>query len=280
MPRQSVFARIANRRTERELATRVERAFRPDPAAIARVRAQLFAQVPSPAPVTAASAPRSARRVGFLAWRAMPVAIMLAIAVVGGLAVAGLRSGAIRSPFATGPGSPVTPSAAAAGYAVDLNRSDSSLQSILTAARTGDSAGLAAVLVTYQADLAGVEADLRSPGIDLVAAASRLRSEASDLASIANVVPAQNAKLFGQVTSDLNRIIASLPGNGGHPGPTQPPASTHQPGLNAKGNGNANANGNGNANGNANGNGKANGKANGNGNGNTNANANGHAKPH
>jgi hypothetical protein len=267
---RDAFDRLYQRRTEREFTRRVERAFQADAGAIARVRAQLLAQVPVTLPAIAPVAARvDVRRRASIAAASFAA---LAIAVLGGLAVAGALKG---------PNVPSAPPVAIAS--ADIDRSAAYLQDVIATARTGDQGALGAVLTTYQANLVSVEADVQLPGADLVGAARSLRSQALALAAISGSVSASNLALFQAVMAHLDQIIASLPdpSKSGHPGPADHPGSTDHPGptdhpganghpsppdqpqpthkplpsqANGKGNGNANGNGN------AGGNGKANGQ--------------------
>jgi len=286
LPGFSLIDRIANRRTERTLVQHVDRAFEADPEVLDRVRSAILAQVPGatavqPGPV---ARPRRANQ----SWHVSPALVVVALALAGGLAVVALRPGS-SGPVA---GVAVPSASSNAGETADLDQSDGSVQLVIAAARAGDATALRAVLLSYQASLASIRADLRLPGVDAGTVGSRLRAQATALASVAGSVTAANAALFGQVTTELNAIVASLPviatpsPSGpakAHPTPSPAPAGSHQPGSsNAGGNGNGNAGGNGNGNAGGNGNGNAGGNGNGNagGNGNGNAGGNGNGKGH
>jgi uncharacterized membrane protein YgcG len=275
----SILEMPANRRAEREFAKRVDAAFQPDQAAIARVRAAILAQVPRPVPAPQHAPARWSG--SFPAWRAVALAVLLVVAVAGGFAVANLRSAPADGSIAgvASPSASAAPSAAVAP--VDLGQSQASLANVLTTAKSGDAAALKMVLVTYQADLDADAAKLHRAGANTSTARAQLVAEAKGLASIAPSVTAANAGLFRAVSSDLAGLIASLPvsgrpdpakpGNNGHPthAPAPTPTPTKHPG---KGNGSGDAGGNGSGTGNGNGN------AGGNGNGNAGGSGKGHNK--
>jgi uncharacterized membrane protein YgcG len=293
-----IFELRPNHRAEREFAQQVESVFRPDDAAIARVRASILAQAPARSVTTARPSPRAGR----FTWRLAALAAVLVVALASGFAL--IRSVPAGSSQAVAPGGSATASSQAATSATaDLDQADTSLRLVLTAFRTSDAAGLKVVLVAYQARLAAIAIDVRRPGADVAAARTRLVSQASSLAAVGSAVAPANASLFKQVNADLAGIIASLPSKGtsapANPGashkpaptptptPTKKPVSTAAPGngktngnANAGGNGNGNAGGNGNGNAGGNGNGNAGGNGKGNGNGNAGGNGKGNSKNH
>ncbi|MBF6605459.1 MAG: hypothetical protein IVW53_07755 [Chloroflexi bacterium] len=188
----------------------------------------------------------------------MPVVVAFAMVIIVGLVATGVRPGEpspASSLAAGGLGSPVA--ATAASITAYLDRSAADLQSVTTTARSGDPSALAAVLMRYGTDLAALEAELHMPGADLVTAGILLRSQAFELSTMASVIPAANENLFRQLTSDLDRLIASLangkppaspPGNGkpadaGNGKPTASPPGNGKPTASPPGNGNAAANG-------------------------------------
>jgi len=287
-PARPIFDPRPNHGAEREFARRVESTFRPDEAAIARVRASILAEAPAPS-VTAG---RPSRGVGSFAWRFAPFGMVLVMAIAGGFAI--LRALPAGSSQASAAGESATASLPSIGGSpTDLDQANASLQLVLDAVRAGDATSLRIVLVAYQARLAAIALDVRQPGTDLDAARARLLSQASALSGVAAAVTPDNAGLFDQVSADLAGIIASLPAKatppaahpgaghspaGSNPVTTTKPGSSSAPGKSsAGGNGNPNSNAGGNGNGNAGGNGNPNSNAGGNGNGNAGGNGNGNA---
>ena len=283
----SIFEMPANRRTEREFAERVDSAFQPDQAAIARVRATILAQVPQPATVQREVRVRWSG--GFLTWRTTALALLLVVAVVTGFAIANLRSAPAGGSIAgvTGPSASAS-AATVTAEPVDLDQTQASLANVLTTAKSGSASALKTVLVAYETDLNAVATELRKPGANVGAARVQLLAQAKGLASIAPSVTPANAAIFREVSGDLDGLIASLPvagtpdpgkpANNGHPAATPTPTPTHAPAPTptpTKHPGKGNGNGNGNAGGNGNGNGNAGGNGNGNGNGNAGGNGNG-----
>jgi hypothetical protein len=255
--RRSALDLLADMRAQRLFATRIERAFRPDLTAIARVRSTVLAPgsalAPVPTPVPAeAEAPR-ARRTMVRARRALPVAVALTVVVGVGLATGFARPAEPRFAIRlTTDGGMVPPIGVAGRSTADLDRSAARLGEAMAAVRRGDPAGVAIVLAAYRADLSQVDADLHRPGADLVVAALRLRSQAHDLATMAGAMPPESEPLFRQVSADLDRMIAALPGGTGDPGtsngpaPAGPPAPASDPSPGGNGNGNPGGSGNGN----------------------------------
>jgi hypothetical protein len=296
----SIFDIRGNRRAEQEFALRVECAFAPSDATIARVRASILAQLPGPNVITEPS--RTTRSARAFTLRLAPLALVLVVALASGFAI--LRALPADSSLTPASGVSATSSVPSTASApADLDRADASLQLVLATIRASDATGLKAILVAYQTRLAVLAIDLRQPGTDVAAARDRLQSQASSLSEIASAVAPVDAILFNQVRADLAGLIAALPvkatSTPGHPSaghspaaptaaPTPKPGSSNAPGngnandgkgnSNAGGNGNGNAGGNGKGNGNAGGNGNGNAGGNGKGNGNAGGNAGGNGK--
>ncbi|MGH2465707.1 MAG: hypothetical protein ACRDGI_09635, partial [Candidatus Limnocylindrales bacterium] len=196
-PAGSFFDMRTNRRDERDFAREVDAAFAPDPAAIARVRAAVLAQAPNLIKVE----PRHATRwsAGPLAWRTAALAIVLLVAVAGGFAIVNLRTAPAGGSIAgattpsTAGSSAIASTSIANEAPADIDRSQASLASVVTTAKSGNAAALAVVLVTYEPNLTAIAVDLRRPGADLSAARARLVTQAADLASIASSVTGPNA---------------------------------------------------------------------------------------
>jgi hypothetical protein len=223
--RRSAFDLLGDLRAQRLFAARVDRAFRPDSTAIARVRATVLARVPA-----GARAPRARTHWPTIRLRpAVPVAFALAIALGVGLAtVVGVASGPRSAPRLIG---------AANRSTADLDRSEARLGDALMAVRSGDTAALAMVLATYRVDLSQVAEDLQRPGADLGATANRLRSQAHALAMMASAMPVEAEAIFQGVSADLDRMIAGLPDASGGGIPTVAPSNPEShPGPGANGN--------------------------------------------
>ena len=212
----SIAARVAARRDERGFAERVDRAFEADPAAIGRVRAQLLGQDQVPArPV---SMPR--RATPGLLRRGLPVAAAFAVIVAAGFL-------AFNGPGGLSPAG--SPSNQAALLTVDLARSATRLHDATTAVGTGDTTTIEAALTAYRAGLRDLEADLQRPGADLVEAGTDLRTQSVELSAMASQMPVEQVVLYSNVRVELDRLIASLPGD--HPGNTdaERPPGQHRP---------------------------------------------------
>jgi hypothetical protein len=120
-------ARIVRRRAEREFGARVERTFKPDPAAIGRIRAQLFVDAPLP---SAPIAPPRRAMPGLLR-RGLPLAAAFVLVVAAGLM-------AFNGSGGTAPtGSPAN---TAALVTADLARSAAQLHDATAAVGIGDRA--------------------------------------------------------------------------------------------------------------------------------------------
>lgn len=263
-PSPTVFERLAGRQAEQAFAKRVDRTFRADAAAIARVRAAVLDHAGALASGISVPYRGAVVRAGRRHGRTQTVARALLVAGLGGLLVVGVGSGRLTVRDMSTRGAPEQ-------AASDLDRSAARLDSAFTAVRAGDVTSLTIALTAYQADLAGIEADLQRPGVDLAGAAGRLRLQAADIATIGSSMPAGDVSLFRQVSEDLDRILASLPAAGGGTAPAtapeQPSATSHpgpadhpSPGAGGNGNGTPPGKGNGNAGGTGNGNAGGNGK--------------------
>ena len=213
----SPLARVSARRAEREFATRIDRTFAPDPAAIARVRTQLFGEYRLPARPIAA--PR--RAVPGLLRRGLPLAAAFALVVAAGLMAFNGSGG--RTPTGSPPDQATT-------LAADLTSAATRLHAATAAVVTGDGATIEAALTAYRAGLLDVEADLQGPGEDLVDAAAGLQSQSLELAAMAGAMPVEEIVLYSDVRVELDRLIASLPTPSDHPGNTDHPTPSDHPG--------------------------------------------------
>lgn len=213
----SPLARVSGRRAERAFATRMDRTFAPDPAAIARVRTQLFGA--QPMPVRPIATPR--RAMPGLLRRGLPLAAAFALVVAAGLMAFNGSGG--RTPAGS-------PTDQATALSADLARSATRLHDATVAVETGDGATIEAALTAYRAGLLGLETDLQAPAADVVEAATGLRSQSIELAAMASAMPVEEIALYSDVRVQLDRLIASLPTPSDHPGNTDHPTPSDHPG--------------------------------------------------